>query len=95
MTPRRLSPTAGAKRAAIYVRVSSDEQVEGYSLAAQERAAEAYCVAQGWAIEAIYRDEGRSARSDDIRSRPQFSTMLADVEAGHLDVVVVHKLEGV
>ena len=35
MTERR-----AAKRAAVYLRVSSEEQVAGYSLSAQERAAE-------------------------------------------------------
>ncbi len=30
-------------RVAIYVRVSTEEQTEGYSLAAQERAAETFC----------------------------------------------------
>ena len=93
MTTRRSRTTMGVKRAAVYVRVSSEEQVQGYSLAAQERAAEALCVAQGWEIVGVYRDEGRSARTDNIAKRPRFSAMLADAEAGIIDVVVVHKLD--
>src|SRR5689334_5646587 len=69
-------------RAAIYLRVSSEEQVAGYSLDAQERAARAYCAELGWPIVGEYRDEGKSARTDDLSKRPEFARMLADVEAG-------------
>lgn len=81
------------KRAAIYVRVSSEEQVEGYSLSAQERAARAYCEAHGWELVLTYADEGKSAWTDDVAKRPEFSRMLADAEAGAFDVLIVHKLD--
>jgi DNA invertase Pin-like site-specific DNA recombinase len=80
------------KRAGVYVRVSSEEQVEGYSLAAQERAAEAFCAQHGWEP-VVYREEGRSARTDDLAKRPAFRRLLADAEAGAVQVVVVHKLD--
>jgi len=45
--------TASAKRAAIYTRVSSDEQAqEGTSLDVQRHRGEAYCLAQGGASRA-------------------------------------------
>src|SRR5215207_4302756 len=84
---------AATIRAALYERVSSEEQVEGYSLDAQDRAARAYCEAQGWEVVRVYRDEGKSARTDDLAKRPQFAAMLADAELGQLDVIVVHKLD--
>src|SRR5215204_1904430 len=87
-----MSGTVGT-RAAVYVRVSSEEQVQGYSLAAQERAATDYCARHGWDVSQVYRDEGRSARTDDVAKRPDFARMLADAEAGRVDVVVVHKLD--
>src|SRR5918995_1692158 len=80
-------------RAALYERVSSEEQVEGYSLDAQDRAGRHYCDAHGWEIVQVYRDEGRSARTDDLAKRPAFEQLLADAEAGLIDVVVVHKLD--
>jgi len=86
-------PARTTIRAALYYRVSSDEQVEGYSLDAQARAAQAYCVAQGWEVVQEYRDEGKSARTDDVSKRPAFAAMLSDAEAGLFDVVVVHKLD--
>jgi DNA invertase Pin-like site-specific DNA recombinase len=37
-------------RAGIYARVSSDEQVEGFSLDAQRRATAKFCIAPGWRV---------------------------------------------
>src|SRR5215207_61412 len=84
---------AATVRAAIYERVSSEEQVEGYSLDAQDRAGQLYCEAHGFEVVQVYRDEGRSARTDDLAKRPAFQQMLADAGAGLFDVVVVHKLD--
>jgi len=88
-----MTATTTGKRAAIYVRVSSEEQVQGYSLAAQERAAADSCARHGWDVVRVYRDEGRSARTDDLRRRPSFAQLMADAETGLVDVVVVHKLD--
>ena len=54
--------TAGltSLRAAAYRRVSSEEQVDGYSLDAQSRAVRHYCDAHGWQIVQEYGDEGKS-----------------------------------
>lgn len=82
-----------SQRAAIYIRVSTDDQVEGYSLDAQERAGRAWATAHGWAVTRVYRDEGRSARTDDVSRRPAFAEMLTDAEAGRFDALIVHKLD--
>jgi DNA invertase Pin-like site-specific DNA recombinase len=82
---------ARATRRPLLPRLSSEEQVEGYSLDAQQRAGLAHCAAHGWAVAGEYRDEGRSARTDDIAKRPAFRQLIEDAEAGLLDVVVVHK----
>ena len=37
-------------RAAVYTRVSSNEQAEGYSLRQQREAVETYCKEQGWEV---------------------------------------------
>ncbi len=96
MTRRTTRPrpaTTATVRAAVYHRVSSEEQVEGYSLDAQQRATSAYCLAHGWEVVREYRDEGKSAWTDDLAKRPAFARMVADAEAGVVDVVVVHKLD--
>src|SRR5438067_3571707 len=79
--------------AATYVRVSSKEQVEGYSLDAQRRGCRDFCSARGYAVAAEYADEGLSAHTDNLAERPDFARMLADAEAGRFDVLVVHKMD--
>ncbi len=93
MAGRAKTRESNALRAAIYHRVSSEEQIEGYSLDAQARATRAYCDAQCWVVAREYRDEGKSARTDDLSKRPQFNEMLTDADLGLLDVIVVHKLD--
>ena len=66
--------------ASIYVRVSSKEQVEGYSLDAQRRACRDFCAARGYTIVAEYTDEGLSAHTDNLGKRPDFARVLAGNE---------------
>jgi DNA invertase Pin-like site-specific DNA recombinase len=80
-------------RAGIYYRVSSEEQVDGFSLDAQRRILTDFCQAKGWPIAGEYADEGKSARGDNIAKRPQFKRLMEDAEDGRLDVVVVHKID--
>jgi site-specific DNA recombinase len=80
-------------RAGVYIRVSSEEQVDGFSLDAQRRITEEACLARRWTITEVYVDEGTSARGDPMSKRPAFKRMMEDAEAGLLDVVVVHKLD--
>ena len=56
--------TEGAKRAALYVRVSTDEQAaEGYSLDAQRSILEDHCLADGLDVFRVYEDDGYSGRN--------------------------------
>ncbi len=77
-------------RAAIYVRVSSDEQVQGFSLEAQLKACRELAKAKGWEVVIIYTDAGYSARSD---KRPDFKKMIADAQDHKFDVIIVHKFD--
>jgi hypothetical protein len=80
------------QRVAVYVRVSSEEQLEGYSLEAQLRAIRGHCAERGWDVSAEYVEEGKSARYEDLSRRPRFKVMLEAAEARQFDVVLVHKL---
>ena len=81
------------QRAAAYVRVSSEEQTEGFSLDAQERAIDGYCRDHGYDIVARYRDEGqqRPQRRPDQATR--FSAHAGRCRGRRFDVVIVHKLD--
>ena len=80
-------------RAVAYIRVSSHDQVAGYSLDAQERSFNELCQSRGWEPVGIYREEGRSAHTDSISKRPVFKQLLEDSAQGRFDTVVVHTLD--
>ena len=80
-------------RAALYARVSTEEQTEGYSIDAQRRAFQALCEGRGWTPYHEYIEAGRSAHTDDIRRRPVFKQAIEDALAGKYDVLVVHKID--
>lgn len=77
------------KRAALYVRVSTDEQAaEGYSLDAQKSILEDHCLAEGLDIAAVYEDDGYSGKNV---SRPAYRRMMEDMDSW--DVLVVLKMD--
>jgi site-specific DNA recombinase len=77
--------------AGAYIRVSTDEQAEsGYSIQLQRDRIAAQIAAKGWNLYKVYEDGGQSGGKLD---RPALSAMLADIEAGHIQAVVVYKLD--
>ena len=78
------------KRAAIYTRVSSEEQVQGYSLDAQIDAIREYCASKGYEVAGEYVDGGYTGRND---KRPQFKRLIADAQDGLFEAVIVHKFD--
>ncbi len=80
-------------KSAIYCRVSSDEQLNGYSIPAQERACLDYCQQHDWEIVGKYVDEGKSAHTDAIVRRPAFRALLDAVSANKVEAIVVHKFD--
>jgi site-specific DNA recombinase len=80
-------------RAALYARVSSEEQVEGYSIDAQIRAFRQFCESKQWAPYREYIEEGKSARTENINKRPIFKQAIADGLDHQYDVLVVHKVD--
>ena len=76
-------------RAALYCRVSTDDQAkEGFSLDAQRRKLADFCAARGWDVAGVYIDDGYSARSTD---RPAYERMLA--ERDRWDVLLIIKMD--
>ena len=78
-------------RAVGYRRVSMRDQVDGYSLDAQENNIQEYVRQQGWEMVRIYTDAGISAKKDS--QRPALEKMLNDARADQFDVVVVDKID--
>lgn len=77
------------KRAALYIRVSTQEQAqEGYSVGEQRERLIAYCKAQDWIIADIYVDGGYTGSN---LKRPGIQKLMAETEK--FDVVLVYKLD--
>ena len=76
--------------AIIYIRVSSGPQVEGTSLATQEADCRGWCARNGYAVAAVYRDEGETAK---IIDRPALMDAVAHVKKGGVGAMVVWKFE--
>jgi putative DNA-invertase from lambdoid prophage Rac len=72
-------------RAAIYIRVSTQDQ----NSALQRADLEQFIAAQGWECAGVYEDVMSGAKS----SRPGLNRLLQDAQDGKLDVVLVWKLD--
>ncbi len=75
-------------RAAVYARVSQDKRA-GRSVAEQEAESTATCVLNGWAVTRVYRDNDVSASRFGTKARPQWAELVADLDAGKVDVLVL------
>ena len=80
-------------RAALYSRVSSDEQTKNWSLPAQKKTGSDFCSAKNWELVDIYVDEGHSAWGEKAETRPEYLRLMAAVEEGRYDVVITHSFD--
>jgi len=84
------------KRCAVYTRKSTEDGLEQEfnSLDAQREACEAYILSQkheGWALVPNHYDDGGFSGGN--MERPGLKALLADVEAGLVDIIVVYKVD--
>ncbi|WP_297486721.1 recombinase family protein [Ferrovum sp.] len=94
--PMQIATSKPRKRCAVYCRVSSDERLdqEFNSIDAQKEAGQAYVASQrseGWIpVSDDYDDPGFSGGNID---RPGLKRLMADIERGLVDIVVVYKID--
>ncbi len=90
------APATDVVRCAIYTRKSTNEGLDGdfSSLDAQREACEAYVASQraeGWVlVDQSYDDGGYSGGNAD---RPALQRLMADIERGEVDAVIVHRVD--
>ncbi|WOH74022.1 recombinase family protein [Bradyrhizobium sp. NDS-1] len=89
-------PVVRKLRCAVYTRKSSEEglDMEFNSLEAQREACEAYVAShkqEGWLLVPDHYDDG--GFSGGTLERPALKRLLADTEAGKVDIVVVYKID--
>lgn len=79
------------KKCVIYVRVSTDMQIDGFSLDGQRNTLKRFVEREGMILVNTYEDAGKSGKS--IEGRPAFQNMLKDIQNGlEIDYVLVYKL---
>ena len=75
---------------ACYCRVSTENQIENYSIDEQRERLEAFCKAKGWVRPEMFVDPGCSGGTLD---RPALRSLLDEVKHGKFGTVVVYKLD--
>ena len=73
-----------------YVRVSTENQLENYSIEEQIERLKAYCAAKDWSIYKIYTDGGHSGGNTE---RPALKQLINDIHNHQIDIVMVYKLD--
>ena len=82
---------AGGFRAAIYCRLSKDDDLDGESasIANQRDMLENYCKRQGWEVTAVYQDDGYTGLN---MERPDLKRMLKAIERRQVNLVITKDL---
>ncbi len=86
-----MRPNRGTYRAGLYMRLSKDDEREGESssITNQRKMLRAYAQEYGFTVYDEYIDDGWSGTSFD---RPNFKRMIADIEAGQVNLVLTKDL---
>ncbi len=84
---------SGKKKGVVYIRVSSEEQVENFSLGTQEEMCRRDAKYKGYEIVEVFREEGKSAKT--IIGRPELLKMLDYLRKNkrEIDAVFVYRLD--
>ena len=85
------SALAGGYRAAVYCRLSKDDDLQGESasIANQRDMLEKYCEKQGWEVVAVYQDDGFTGLN---MERPDLQRMLKAIERRQINLVITKDL---
>ena len=82
------------KVAGIYIRVSTEDQArEGFSLGEQKEKLLQLCKFKEYEVFKVYQDAGISAKN--MKDRPAFQEMLADMKKGKINYIVAYNLDRV
>ena len=93
MSMSRATRQPNTKRAAVYMRVSTEDQTDGgYGLDVQAERCKAQIVAKGWTCVDEYTDAGISGTKNESE-RPGLAALLERVSQGEIDAVIVLALD--
>lgn len=81
-------------RAAIYLRVSTDEQIKGYGLKVQDEKLRGFVALSDYILDEkhVYKDEGFSG-SLPVEERPGIKAMLEAAKRHEFDIIITYRLD--
>jgi site-specific DNA recombinase len=82
--------SASALRAAIYARVSSEEQREGQTIDSQVAELERFAREKNWLLVGVYKDDGWSGS---LLARPELDHLRDDASHGRFDLVLLNDVD--
>lgn len=93
MTKEDDNPAKTDKKAIVYLRVSTEEQVSNFSLKTQEDICRKEALRKGYEVIEVFREEGKSAKS--IEGRPVLTYMLDHCKKNKkvIDALFVYRLD--
>lgn len=81
MTSTASADDAQPVRAAIYLRISQDREMDGLAIERQRQDCEAMARSRRWEVVETYVDQSKSA-TDKTKKRPSYERMVSGYEAG-------------
>ena len=85
-------PSTTPRKAAIYLRISLDHEMDGLAIDRQREQCEALAKHRQWQIVETYVDQSKSA-TDRTKVRPAYDRMVADYKAGAFDAIICYDLD--
>lgn len=86
-----MGPKNSPAGVAVYCRISADRTSTGLGVARQEKDCRAWADRRGWPVAQVYTDNDTSAYG--AKDRPEYRRMLADLQTGKVDGVIVWHLD--
>ena len=77
-------------KVALYARVSTEQQIDNYSIPLQKERMKAFCVSKGWTDITEYVDGGYSGSN---LNRPALQQLQKDIEHQKINAVIVYRLD--
>lgn len=85
-------PSTTPRKAAIYLRISLDREMDGLAIDRQREQCEALAKYRQWQVVETYVDQSKSA-TDRTKVRPAYDQMVADYKAGAFDAIICYDLD--
>ena len=77
-------------KVALYARVSTEQQIDNYSIPLQRERLEAFCTSKGWTHTQEYIDAGYSGSN---LNRPALQQLQKDIKNKKINMVIVYRLD--